>query len=120
MTFKQIFLAVITALVGHYSLEDIWAGFIAACISSLLVLRVFHGKTFAVKITLMDVIVWILGIFVSMRCWSLATEVSSIEALSNEHFNDSVIIGFITGAVNTYLFVKNYDPIKKLVDKYLK
>lgn len=120
MTFKQIFLAVVTMLVGGFSLADIWAGFISACISALIVLRIYHGRTFAKKVYLMDILIWILGVFISMRCWSLITEISGIEALSNKHFNDSVIMGFCTGAINTYLYVKNYDPIKKRLEKYLK
>ena len=119
MTFKQIFLAVCTMLVGGFSLADVWAGFISACISSLLVLRIYHGLDFAKKVTLMDVLVWLLGVFISMRCWSLITQISNIEVLSNKHFNDSVIMGFCTGALNTYLYVKNYDPIKKFLKKYL-
>jgi hypothetical protein len=117
MTFKQIFLAVVTMLVGGYSLADIWAGFISACISSLIVLRVYHGREFAHKVKLMDILIWILGVFISMRCWSL---IAPYSPFSDKHFNDSVIIGFVTGAVNTYLYVKNYDPIKKLMNKYLK
>lgn len=120
MTFKQLFLAVVTVLVGSYSLVDIWAGFISACISSLIVLRVYNGRHFTKKVYLVDVLIWLLGVFVSMRCWSLLQEFSSINMLSNKHFNDSVIIGFVTGAVNTYLYIKNYDPIKRILNKYLK
>ena len=120
MTFKQLFFAVVTMLVGGYSLADIWAGFISACISALIVLRVYHGRDFAKKVYLIDVLIWIFGVFISMRCWSLIQEASGIEALSNKHFNDSVLIGFCTGALNTYLYVKNYDPIKKIINKYLK
>lgn len=120
MTFKQLFLAVCTLLVGSYSLADIWAGFISASISSLLVLRVYHGYRMFVKVKLIDVFIWLFGIFVSMRCWSLIQELSGVDFLSNKHFNDSVIIGFYTGLLNTYLYIKNFDPIKKFLDKWFK
>lgn len=121
MTFKQIFLAVCTMLVGGFSLVDIWAGFISACISSLVVLRVYRGKQFLVKVTLLDVVIWLLGVFISMRCWSLMqVYITHATSISDENFNDSVLIGFATGIINTYLYVKNYDPIKKILEKYLK
>lgn len=120
MTFKQIFLSVIAILVGGFSLADIWAGFISACISGLIVLRVFHGRSFAIKIRLIDVLIWLLGVFISMRLSSFVLNNKTIEVLSNEQFKDVVFIGFLTGGINTYLYVKNYDPIKKIFEKYFK
>lgn len=120
MTFKQIFLAVITILVGGFSLSDIWAGFISACISGLLVLRVFHGSNFAIKIKLIDILVWVLGVFISMRLSSFMLNNKTIDVLNDEQFKDVVFIGFLTGGINTYLYIKNYDPIKKMFEKYLK
>jgi hypothetical protein len=120
VSFKQVFLGVCALLVGSYSLADIWAGFISASISSLFILRVYHGSRFLVKVKLADVLIWLLGVFISMRGWSFFQELSGIDMLSNEHFKDSVLIGFATGVINTYLYVKNYDPIKKFLEKHLK
>lgn len=119
MTFKQLFLAVITILVGGFSLADIWAGFISACISSIIVLRIFHGVSFAYKIKLMDVFIWLLGVFISMRLSSLIFKALGMDLLEDKYFNDAVLTGFLTGGLNTYLYVKNYDPLKKLIEKYL-
>jgi hypothetical protein len=120
MSFKQLFLAVITVLVGGFSLADIWAGFISACISALIVLRVFKGSNFAIKITLFDVLIWVLGVFVSMRCWSIINQFITVDFFKKDAFNDVVVMGLATGTINTYLYIKNYDPIKKLIEKYLK
>lgn len=118
---KEVFLAVVTLLIGHYSLVDIWAGFISASISSLLILRAYRGKDFWDKITLKDVFIWMFGIFVIMRSSNLLVDVLHLDFLKEgRKMDDAVILGFIAGIVNTILFVKNYTPIKKIIDKFVK
>lgn len=118
---KDVFLAVVMLLVGHYSLIDIWSGFISAAISSLIVLRAFYGEDFWDKISLKDVFIWMLGIFVLMRSSNLLVDWLHLDLLKGgRKMDDAVILGFIAGIVNTVLFVKNYSPIKNFINKYIK
>lgn len=118
---KEVFLAIVTLLIGHYSLADIWAGFISASISSIIVLRAYYGKDFWDKITLKDVFIWMFGIYVIMRSSNLLVDVLHLDFLKEgRKMDDAVILGFLGGIANTVLFVKNYAPIKRIIDKFIK
>lgn len=118
---KELFLAVVMLLIGHYSLVDIWAGFISASISSLIVLRAYYGNGFLDKITLKDVFIWMLGIFIIMRSSNLIIDVLHLDFLKEgRKMDDAVILGFVAGIVNTILFAKNFEPIKRFINKFMK
>ena len=118
---KEIFLAIVTLLVGHYSLADIWAGFISASISSIIILRVYLGSDFWDNISLKDVFIWMLIIYVIMRSFNIAIDWLHLDFLKDKRkLEDAVIIGFLAGIISTLLFVKNYAPIKKLIDRFIK
>ena len=108
-------------LVGNYDLAVVWAGLFSSAISALLTLRAYFGFRFLDIVRLRDVFYWLIGVFIFMRSGMLIIRLSGIDFLQWDYSIDAVSIGFISGALNVYLFKNNYKPILglfKTIEKY--
>lgn len=111
-------------IAGKYDLVNVWTGLVASIIGGFLAIRIYFGRTFAIKITVLDVIVWIVGVYVSMRFGMLLKANLPLLNETNRQSIDSAVLGFLAGVFNVWLFKNNYEPIKRFLDiffsKYLK
>lgn len=115
---REVFLQVITLLVGNYNLADIWAGFIASAMASIIYLRSLYGGFFYKKIHLGDIFVWMIGIFICMRFGMFLIPLLNIPYLIDNKDVDSVFLGVLSGIINVYLFKNNYKSISSKIDKF--
>lgn len=116
---RDVFLKTIAVLIGSYGLVDVWAGFIACCISSIVVLYAHYGNRMFCLIKLTDLFFWLFGSFVLMRSSTFIVNLINHNAFRKEKGLDIVIVGFACGIINSWFFIKNYKPILDFLNKYL-
>lgn len=105
-------------IAGKYDLVNVWTGLVASFIGGFLAVRVYFGEKFAIKIRVLDIVVWLVGVYVTMR-FGMAL-INNIPLINDENkiTVDSAILGFVSGAFNVWLFKNNYEPIKRFLDRF--
>lgn len=105
-------------IAGKHDLVNVWTGLVASIMGGFLAVRIYFGEKFAIKIRILDFIVWLIGVFVTMRFgMSLVNNLPLLSDANKQSF-DSAILGFLSGAFNVWLFKNNYEPIKKFLDRF--
>lgn len=111
-------------IAGKHDLVNVWTGLVASIMGGFLAIRIYFGRNFAIKITILDIIVWIIGVYVTMRFGMMVVNNLPLLSDANRQSIDSAFMGFFAGAFNVWLFKNNYEPIRKFLDiffsKYLK
>ena len=111
-------------IAGKFDLVNVWTGLVASIMGGFFAVRVYFGEKFAIKLRILDVIIWFVGVYFTMRFGMAIIKNIPLLSTANKETIDSAMMGFFAGAFNVWLFKNNYRPIKDFLDaifgKFLK